>query len=194
MGAGANGIRNATMMNDSAKGYSLFSIFLHWAVAAFIVFLFVSGQFFEEHGSINAGRTLRAVHISVGTIAAVFIFVRFFWRASQPSLDKGNDGPMLNLLATLVQWGLLLATVGAVVTGIGAVWASGRALDVFGIVSLPSPMGNHHDLHETLEGIHEFFANAFIPLVALHVLGALKHWLINRDGVMARIFIPAREL
>jgi len=43
-----------------------------------------------------------------------------------------------------------------------------------------------------LEGLHEVGGNAFIPLVALHVLGALKHAVLDRDGVMARMFRPLR--
>ena len=42
-------------------------------------------------------------------------------------------------------------------------------------------MGENHDLHETLEEVHEFLAFSILALVGLHVMGALKHRFIDKD-------------
>jgi cytochrome b561 len=44
-----------------------------------------------------------------------------------------------------------------------------------------------HDQHELLEGIHGTTANVILALVTLHVLGALKHLFIDKDGVFERM-------
>jgi len=180
------------MLTDTKKGYGLISIALHWIVAAAIIFLFTSGQIFEELGRSDAGRTLRMVHVSIGAIAAAFFIARFVWRLAQGAPDKGDEPVPLYLLAKAIQWALLLAPLGLVISGFLAVWSGGRDVSLFGLLAIPAPIAESADLHETMEEVHEFFANLMLPLVALHVLGGLKHLIINRDGVMKRIFVPAR--
>ncbi len=176
---------------DTRKNYGIVSIALHWLVAAFIVFQFVSGKIFESLGKAPRAGEIRGIHIAVGAIAAIFIVARFVWRLYQGSPEKIGDSRALNILSQLVQWALLLAMIGAVITGVLVVWSGGRDIGVFGLITLPTPMTKDEDFHEMMEEVHEFVTNIMLPLVVLHVLGALKHLIIDRDGVMARIFIPA---
>lgn len=180
------------MVTDNLKGYGIVSIALHWIVAAFIVFLFVNGEMFAELGRADAARQLRLFHNSVGAIGAAFIAWRIVWRLWQGAPDKGNEHWLLNLLAVLIQWALLLAMAGAVVTGFIVVWSGGREIAVFDLFVIPSPIAASGPLHEMMEEAHEFFSHVMLPLVALHVLGALKHLVVNRDGIMKRMFVPVR--
>jgi len=97
----------------------------------------------------------------------------------------------LTWLHRIVVWGLLLAMLVQIVTGLLLPWSGGHPLTVFGH-EFASPWAKNESLHEVLEGLHEVGGNAFIPLVALHVLGALKHAALDHDGVMARMFRPLR--
>lgn len=180
------------MLTDTAKGYGIVSIALHWLVAGFIAFLYISGEIFSDMGRTPEAAALRGLHQSVGVVAAVFFCARFVWRLWQGAQPKGNENFWLNLLAILIQWALLIAMLGAMITGFLAVWSGGRDISVFGLFSLPTPMAQSEGLHEFAEDAHEFFSHVILPLVALHVLGALKHLIINRDGVMKRIFVPVR--
>ena len=134
----------------------------------------------------------RPLHISIGMIALVFIVGRIVWRLTQGQPPKGNDSPALNIVATLVQWGLLVALVVLMVTGPLMNWAVGQPIPVFNWFSLSSPMAAMRTLRQPLELAHGWAADALIPLLALHVLGALKHALIDRDGVLRRMIVPAR--
>ena len=49
------------------------------------------------------------------------------------------------------------------------------------------------ELHEVMEEVHEIATHAFIPLLLLHIAGALKHALIDKDGVLKGIFVPAKD-
>ncbi len=88
-------------------------------------------------------------------------------------------------------WGFLAAIVIVVVTGYLLPWSAGQPLDILGLLSIPPPFSMPHVVHEMLEEGHELAGDAFIPLLALHVLGALKHAVIDRDGVAQRIVRPA---
>lgn len=180
------------MITDHSKGYGVVSIALHWIVALTIIGLFVSGQVFEQLGSTDTARTVRAMHISVGAIGSAFFIARFAWRLAQRAPKKNSDPFPLQLLAKLIQWALLLAPLGSMITGFLAVWYGGRDVSVFGFFAIPTPFARNEGIHDAMGDVHEFFANLMVPLVALHVLGGLKHLIVNRDGVMQRMFVPAR--
>lgn len=86
-----------------------------------------------------------------------------------------------------MKWGLLAIIATLIVTGPIMQWSTGQPIDVFGAVSIPSPLPEMRGLGEALEEIHEIASQAIVPLLALHVLGALKHLIFNRDGVFQRI-------
>ena len=61
----------------------------------------------------------------------------------------------------------------------------------FGLVQIP-PLGvDDREIYAVLQGIHVGTSYVFVALIALHVAAALKHLLIDRDGVMRRMW-PAR--
>ena len=134
----------------------------------------------------------RALHISIGMILLVLIVARIVWRLAQGSPPKGNDSPALNALAFVVQWGLIAAIAVLVITGPLINWSVGQPIHVFDWFSIPSPLTAARSLRRTIQEIHGAAANLLIPLVGLHVLGALKHAFIDRDGVMRRMLVPTR--
>ena len=210
-------------LTDLRQGYGWISIAFHWLVAVLVFYLFLGGQTLEEggergregvqrsfgggegarqfvEGAARAGRDFatsvfepRALHISFGMVLLVLILARLVWRLTQGSPPKGNDSPALNLLAFLVQWGLIAAVLVLVITGPLMNWSIGQSIHVFNWFSLPSPLAAARSTRRTVQEIYSLAANLLIPLVALHVLGALKHLFIDRDGVMRRILIPTRN-
>ncbi|MEM7056681.1 MAG: cytochrome b [Pseudomonadota bacterium] len=52
---------------------------------------------------------------------------------------------------------------------------------------IPGFIDKDMDLYGTLMGLHGFFGWLVAVLLVLHIAGALKHWLIDRDGVMGRM-------
>ena len=76
-----------------------------------------------------------------------------------------------------------------VVSGYLLPWSLGRELDVFEF-GIPSPMTANRGLHEFVERVHDVTGHLFIPLVGLHVLGAIKHAIFDRRGAGLRMFKP----
>ena len=66
---------------------------------------------------------------------------------------------------------------------------TGRELEVFAL-GIPSPVGANRDMHEIVERVHEVAGHLFVPLLALHVLGAIKHAVFDRRGAGLRMFKP----
>ena len=150
-------------------------------------------------GVANAGRQFaenifapRALHISIGVIAIVFIVARIVWRLIEGPQPKGNESRALNILAWVVQWGLLAALLVLAVTGPLEVWGMGQPIQVFNWFAIPSPLPPLRAYRDLISHAHSLAAYAIYPLVTLHILGAAKHAFIDRDGVVRKMLVPRR--
>lgn len=70
--------------------------------------------------------------------------------------------------------------------------AAGFPIVVFGLLPLPDFVPVSPALADTLKPLHGLAAYTLAALVLLHVLAALKHQLIDRDGLVARM-LPGRS-
>ena len=61
------------------------------------------------------------------------------------------------------------------------------AIVLFGVLPLPDWLGADKALAAGIKPLHALLAMALMALVALHVAGALKHQLIDRDGLLSRM-------
>ncbi len=62
----------------------------------------------------------------------------------------------------------------------------GDAVYFFGL-SLPDLVGMDEDMSDRLFDLHETLGWIILALVALHVLGALRHQFVKRDGLLTRM-------
>lgn len=167
-------------MATSQDGYSRLSIVLHWIAAIAVIALF-----FTHEG--DRGSAAYAFHVGGGALLGILLIWRVLRRPFHGFAAKPDQPVLLNLLSTFVLWAMLAAILVAVVTGYFVPWSLGTPIDVFGIMEIPSPIGRSRDLHEAMEEVHEIAGQAILPLVVLHVLGAIKHAVIDKDGVMQRM-------
>jgi cytochrome b561 len=173
------------------KGYRISSILLHWLAAALILTLFVIGQMAEGQPR-DTRRMLMGLHFSLGAIAVVVVLARVGWRfvAADGAPDRAPAGP-LDTVATMVKHLLYLVMLVLIVTGPLAMMLDGKALDFFGLFTVASPLPKM-EIAKTFELAHGITTKVFIALFALHALGALKHLVIDRDGVFSRMLVPRR--
>ena len=180
-------------ITDAKNGYGWLSIILHWFGAALVVALFLIGEQLEDLPRGPERAETLALHVSIGACAFLFLAGRVIWRLVQGEPAAPAQPLALLSLSRVVQWALLAATSTLILSGPFIQWTADRAVDVFGLFAIPSMLPRLETLHEVLEEVHEIASHALIPLVALHVLGALKHLAIDRDGVFWRIVRPTRR-
>ena len=56
-----------------------------------------------------------------------------------------------------------------------------------GILPLPTIIGPDQALKGTLQLVHVWLNYALLALVVMHVLAALKHHFVDRDGLLGRM-------
>lgn len=170
-------------LTERVDGYSAVSIGLHWLAAVGIVALFLTHEG-------RRGDAAYAFHVGAGAIIGVLLLWRVVHRFFHGMAEKPDQPFLLNLLSSLVLWGFIVATVVVVVTGYLLPWSVGQPLDIFGVVSIPPLVSISHGAHEVLEEAHEIAGDAFLPLLALHLIGVAKHAFFDRDGTARRIVRP----
>lgn len=180
-------------MRDSHNQFSKATVVLHWIVGITMIALLGVGLYMEK----NEVYSLYPIHKSVGTLIFVVVLYRAIWRMMNGwPTEIGKQPTLQRLVAKLTHWILLLGTLLMPISGMVMSVAGGRGLTVFGfnlIASNPDPANPKGvlPLNETMAGnahqAHEVIGTLLIATVALHVIGALKHHFMDKDGTLSRM-------
>jgi cytochrome b561 len=176
-------------MRDQAAAperYDVGAIAFHWIVAALIVFLGGLGLLFDDMPKPLQPFWIN-VHGSVGLIYLALVIARLAWRAGHrpPPLpgDVGEFWRRTSSAAHHLMYVLMLVIPAA---GIVAYVWHGRAFD-YGLFQLNFGVPSDRATFHPAEEIHQLLAYALFALAGLHILGALWHQYVRRDGVLLRI-------
>ncbi len=162
---------------SAPKGYSLTQIVLHWLVFVLVAHQFLQNEaisrawwyYFRER-AYNPSLPVYA-HVAAGALILVLVFWRMAikFRRGAPELPK-NEPVILKFVAHAVHFGLYALLILMAVTG----WVAwfGESFSA-------------KDAH----GMLKFF---LLPLIALHVAGALFHQFVLKSDVMKRMGKPER--
>ena len=168
--------------------YSTGAIILHWAIAIAVI---VNWRLAEsaENASRTAKAEIMADHMATGILILLLTVARLVWRLThtQPSFpqDLRKWEAVLARIVHFVFYALLLGL--PIMAWIGNSMYP-AAIDMFGLFSIPAlPVAENRGLgHELLE-VHGSMGSILIYLVGLHILGALKHHFVDKNGELYRM-------
>lgn len=176
--------------------YSRNAMLLHWAIAILLVFNHALGERTED---LERGPELFAVfqlHKSIGITILLLSLWRLWIRLRQPQPPPVEDAPMAKLLSKLVHWGFYAVMIGAPLSGWIIVSTAKVKLPtlLFGVIPWPHlPLGGlGRDAHEIAEDAHGALATLAVLLLALHIIGALRHQFFIKDKIMERMIPVSR--
>lgn len=174
-------------LTNTREAYGWAAIALHWISAIGVIGLYLLGERMEEAPDRAAKLAAQDLHVSVGMLIFTFLGARLLWSASQPAPEPLEKATLFRVAARAIQGLFLLMILGLLITGPLAIWSAGRPIEIMDVIALPSPIGRNPGLHEFAEEAHGAVSKLFWPLIALHVGGALKHLVIDRDGTLQRM-------
>ena len=183
-------------LTNTKQTYGWIAISLHWIAGLGVIALytigFLAGRAEDAHDRASH-LALMGLHISLGATLLVFALARVLWRLSQMQPDEPAQPMALKLAARWTQRLLLLAIVIQFTSGPLLVWAGGHSINIFNQFSIPSPFATRQVEIARLAGIAHYVGRTLIlVLVPLHILGALKHVVFDRDGSFERILWPSQ--
>jgi len=173
--------------------YTNVAVTLHWLIAALVVTQLILGWSMIEIPKQPVG--VRAfwfnLHKSNGLTIAFLAVARIAWRIRHPAPPLPASVPAWQRRAAATSHALLYACLlGMPLVGFLGSTFSGYPIKYFGL-ALPQWGFASPPLKDFFSAVHLGFAWLFMTLIALHAGAALKHLLINRDGVFSRMWPSA---
>lgn len=182
-------------MTDQAIRYSRTAMLLHWAIALALVFNFALGERTED---LKEGAELfwvMQLHKSVG----ITILVLSVWRLGQRLFTKrppkAQDSDIAQFMSSAVHWGFYAVMILVPLSGWVLVSTAKVQLPtlLFGTIPWPHLPVHGRDVHEVAEEMHGIVAKLMIPLLALHLVGAIRHQFMLKDALVERM-VPVRRV
>ncbi|CAH1651772.1 MULTISPECIES: cytochrome b [unclassified Chelatococcus] len=174
----------------AAARWSLQGRVLHWVMAALLVGLVALGLTMTRlHADLGTTFALYQAHKSYGLVALVLVVWRIVWRLRTspppPQAMRRAEWRMSRLVHVLF-YGAMAALP---LTGWLMASASPLRLPTrpFGLFTMPDLVAPDAGLFMVLRSIHMALAYGLVALLVLHVAGALKHRLIDRDDTLGRM-------
>ena len=172
--------------------YSKRMVIVHWLTLALLIAAWYLGDSLGD-ATDESKATLAGyfVHIAVGGSVLLLTLFRFFSRRrdgvpapiGDTAMDKLAKG--IHYLLYTVLFVLPLSGVLTVIKG-----GAGKALLAGDADLLPKEHGYHNVFaHE----VHENLVTVLIVLVVIHILGAIKHQFITKDGLMKRMMLRRND-
>lgn len=168
--------------------YSVAIRVLHWVVAILLIMLLVVGLIMADMPKENPLKgDIVYLHKAFG-ILVIFLMVGriiarlFSKRPEYPTYLKKWE----LLLAKITQYSLYIIALFIPISGYIFVTAAGREVDFFGI-NLPILLEKNDVIRNLFREYHEIAAYIAIALIALHVIGFLKHLIIDKTNLIKRI-------
>lgn len=172
--------------------YSKRMVIVHWLTLVLLIAAWYLGDDLAE-ATDESKATLAGyiVHLAVGGIVLLLTLFRFYYRRKDGIPAPVGD-TTIDKLTKGVHYLLYVVLLVLPVSGILIILNSkaGAALLAFDANMLPKEHGFKDVFsHE----VHEQLVNVLIVLVVLHILGAIYHQFIKKDGLMSRMALPKKD-
>jgi cytochrome b561 len=169
--------------------YTFTAIALHWLIAVLIIGTFTLGLVMTDIPGLTPTK-LRyfSWHKWAGITVLVLAALRLLWRlvnrapaypATMPAWQQNAAHALHGLLYVLIFAVPLSGYFYSLAAGVPVVW--------FGLFKLPVLIQADPALKLVLKAVHYWLNMLMAGLVGLHVAAALKHLLVDRDGITQRM-------
>ena len=171
----------------STERYSGVAIALHWLLALMIIVSLSVGFTMSDMAMSPTRLKLYNWHKWAGVTILALSALRLIWRLThRPPPDVAM--PAWQAQLAHVTHGLMYALFFAVpLVGWAYSSAAGFPIVWFGVLPLPDFVPVDKALAAAIKPWHGRLAYSLLALVLLHVAGALKHQLLDRDGLLQRM-------
>jgi cytochrome b561 len=173
---------------DTASSYGRVAIVNHWALAAVVIALLVSGIIAGDLADGALRTAIVGPHKAVGVLVLALVAWMIAWWAWQRARPGPVPGtPRWEAFARKAMHVLLLAgTVILSVSGIVMATFKGKPVDVFGLFTIPAQAKTPW-LAEAAHEVHVIGGWLLLAAVVGHAAVALKHHVLDHDATFARM-------
>jgi cytochrome b561 len=176
-----------------ASQYGAVAKATHWAMFVLVAAQFVVAWTMPPIEWGTQPEFLINLHLSLGTLLLLLIVFRVAWRLTHPA------PPPLDGIPAWQRWGaglthaaLYLLLIALPITGWAAASVRGWPVTLFGLFELPALLPPRTRIGFKAGDLHaDMLSWILLALIGLHVVAALYHRFVKRDGVLERM-LPSR--
>jgi cytochrome b561 len=172
--------------------YTRTAIALHWLIALCVAGLLAAGFYMTGLKISPVKLQIYMLHKSLGLSVLALMLVRIVWRLTHTPPALPTFVPRWQRTVSAITHALLYVLLLAMpISGWLMNSASGFPTKLFSVLPLPQLIARDADTFVRWQTVHAYLAYCLLALVALHIIAALKHALIDRDGILRRMW-PTR--
>jgi len=173
---------------NTRSAYGLVAQCFHWLVVAGIAAQFVWSWRIDRTDSIRAEFALVNQHKSIGMTILGLVILRLLWRAfNRPPPFPDSMSTFEKRAASTAHWLLYALILAMPLSGWIYTSAAGFGPELFGLVDIPALVAQNEQIENLFGTTHEWLAKFILVLVSIHVLAALRHQLLLKDGLLGRM-------
>jgi len=183
------------MLRNTATSWGSVSRAFHWILGLVIIFMLAYGWWFNHLAPRPVRFFHRSIHADIGYLLLLLMVVRLVWRAVNPTPPLPAGSPRWQRISARANYAALYGMT-FVVAILG--WAHSGAhkpdyADWFGLFRVPQFTTENRANAQFYEDWHIYMAYVLIALVVIHILAALYHRVVRKDGVVTRMVTGAAE-
>ncbi|MGC9417516.1 MAG: cytochrome b [Rhodovulum sp.] len=170
--------------------YGFLSRFFHWAVAL-LVFLMIPAGFVmvQDWTPRPVQNALFLFHKNAGLLVLALVILRLVWRKVQPPPSLPDSVPRWQAwLATFNHRLLYVLLFLMPIAGYVRVKSGGFPIETLDAWGVPTLVPESEAVAGIAKSVHYYGGLAISALITLHVLAAMFHRFIRRDGVAERMW------
>lgn len=172
------------------KQYSKRMVIAHWLTLALLVVAWFLGDALDEaRHTGDATLVGYIIHAMIGDLVLLVTLLRFYFRRKDGTPAPVGTGTM-DKVATGIHHLLYTVLVLLPISGAITLFTSpvGKALLAWDASLLPKKFSGvvAHEVHEVLVSV-------LILIVVVHILGAIKHQFVLKDGLMSRMSLRKQD-
>ncbi|RQU48884.1 cytochrome b [Burkholderia cenocepacia] len=180
-------MNDATLDEQSTiRRYSHALIYLHWAIFILVVLAYVAVDVRGPKGSASRGFWM-SIHLWAGVLTLTLATSRLVLRMRTNVPTVSDAGPLLQALGRMTHIALYLFILLQPVLGILMINLSGKPVVLAGVGWSFAVVGPHAEWRSVVKSAHEWLGFVFYFVIGLHVLAALWHQFILKDGLLDRM-------
>ncbi|MEE4117763.1 MAG: cytochrome b/b6 domain-containing protein [Paracoccaceae bacterium] len=174
------------------ESYSGLARAIHWLVALLVLTMIPAGLFMVQEGLPRGLQNgLFIFHKNVGVVVLLLMLVRLGVRRLRPPPGLPAHLPGWQRRAAAASHAALYGLAILVpVAGYVRVRAGGFPIEWLDALGVPPLVPRSDALAQVAQTTHYVAALTFAALIGLHMLAAIYHGAIRRDGVFGRIWPP----
>ncbi len=177
--------------SGSSLGYGTGARLFHWVIALMVIVQIPVGIAMTSEPLLGVGGPLFILHKGMGSVLLVLVVGRVLWRVTHPPPPFPDFMPRLEQRiagsAHIVIYILLLVMA---VSGYVRTIGDGFPIELLDALGIPPLIPLMPDVARIMLVVHQFAVIVLIGLVAVHISAVLRHQLIDRNPVLARMWPP----